>query len=152
MSLTTSLTEAEINQERAWLARFNQALDTLDVHGRLAPFFAENIFVQFANDLRINQKGAVLAQLATLFGYFQLLKHSTIRVSFDPATGLIYHTASVSDMIVKGDPQERVFTVPALTVIHKQPGEDQTTGMEVYIDIGAAKEVLQELFTIRGTE
>jgi hypothetical protein len=69
---------------------------------------------------------------------------STVRVLVDSTNGLIYHTASVS-MQVKGDPKERVFTVPALTVLHKRVGEDQTTGMEVYIDIESAKEVLKEL-------
>ncbi|KAG8787045.1 hypothetical protein FRC12_015967 [Ceratobasidium sp. 428] len=144
MSSSISLTEAEINQEHAWLANFNQALDSIDICGRWAPFLADDSFVQFANDPRVEQKDAVLAQLAQLFGYFQSIKHSTTRVSLDPAAGLIYHSASVS-MQVKGDPQERIFIVPALITLHKKPGEEQATGMEVYIDIGPAKEVLKEL-------
>jgi hypothetical protein len=48
-------------------------------------------------------------------------------------------------MQVKGDPQERVFVVPSLTVLHKKVGKEQTTGMEVYIDIGPATEVLKSL-------
>ncbi|KAG8720591.1 hypothetical protein FRC09_009297 [Ceratobasidium sp. 395] len=163
MSSSISLTEAEINQEHTWLAKFNQALDSLDIRGRWAPFLADSRciylsthfflsqfplplggFVQFANDPRVEQKDAVLTQLATLFGYFQSIKHSTTRVSLDPAAGLIYHSASVS-MQVKRDPQERVFTVPALITLHKKPGEEQAAGMEVYIDIGPAKEVLKEL-------
>ncbi|KAG8768040.1 hypothetical protein FRC12_005869 [Ceratobasidium sp. 428] len=144
MSSNIFLTEAEINQEHAWLAKFNQALDSLDIRGRWAPFLADNGFVQFANDPSVEQKDAVLTQLATLLGYFQSIKHSTTRVSLDPAAGLIYHSASVS-MQVKRDPQERVFTVPALIVLHKKPGKEHATGMEVYIDIGPAKEVLKEL-------
>ncbi|KAG9101140.1 hypothetical protein FRC06_003318 [Ceratobasidium sp. 370] len=144
MCPTTSLTETELEQEHAWLAKFNQALDSLDIYGNWAQFWADNAFVQFANDPKIEQKDAVLAQLAGLFGYFQSVKHTTIRVSFDSAAGLIYHTASVS-MQVKGDPHRRVFTVPALTVLHKKVGEEHTTGMEVYIDISPAKEVLKEM-------
>jgi hypothetical protein len=81
-----------------------------------------------------------------LFNYNHLMisQHRTLRVSLDPTNGLIHHTASVS-MQVKGDPQERVFVSPAHTVLHKRVGEEQTTGMEVYIDIGPAKEVLKSL-------
>ena len=48
-------------------------------------------------------------------------------------------------MQVKGDPQERVFTVPSLTVLHKRVGGQATTGMEVYIDISQATDVLKQL-------
>ncbi|KAF8604428.1 hypothetical protein BDV93DRAFT_522544 [Ceratobasidium sp. AG-I] len=144
MSLNLALTETQVQEERAWLSNFNRALDSLDVLGRWAPFWAEDAFVQFSNLPRVENKPAVLADLARLFGYFQFVKHQTLRVSLDPANGLIYHTASVS-MQVKGDPQERIFTVPSLTVLHKRVGEQVTTGMEVYIDISQATDVLKEL-------
>lgn len=48
-------------------------------------------------------------------------------------------------MQVKGDPQERVFTVPSLAVLHKRVGEQKTASMEVYIDISQALDVLKEL-------
>jgi hypothetical protein len=38
---SNQLTDAETQAERAWLTNFNQALDSLDVLGRWAPFWKE---------------------------------------------------------------------------------------------------------------
>ncbi|CAE7111089.1 unnamed protein product [Rhizoctonia solani] len=142
------LTEEQIQVERAWLAGFVQAVDTLD-WSKWEGWWAQDGFIQFGNSPRVQGKEAIAVFHKQAFGAFEYLHHEITRCTFDVALGLIYQTTTLT-VRIKGDPEKRTIRVPGLGVIHKKVGEIQTTGNEVYIDTSPVMSVVQEVLSLKA--
>ncbi|KAG8768041.1 hypothetical protein FRC12_005870 [Ceratobasidium sp. 428] len=137
--------EPQLVKEEDWLSRFMEAMDSLDLN-RWSEFWTDEIFCQFGNAPKQEGKETVIKFFEPQLKVVQSLTHRILRCSYDTTRGIIYQTTLLT-YEVKGDQQSRKITVPGLAVIHKQPAEEKTSGMEIYVDTTPMKEVVKEVMS-----
>ncbi|KAG8706382.1 hypothetical protein FRC08_001107 [Ceratobasidium sp. 394] len=137
-----SLADPQIQAEKEWLDRFNQASDSLD-WSRWEKFWDDNAVLQF-NNVRIEGKAEIGKHFEGQFKLLKLMKHTIARLSFVDPPGLIYQNATVTYK-VNGDLLDRSIDIPGLAVIHKLPGGKFLTKFETYIDTSSLVPVIKEV-------
>ncbi|KAG9101141.1 hypothetical protein FRC06_003319 [Ceratobasidium sp. 370] len=137
--------DPRLAQEEDWLLRFTEAMDSLDLD-RWSAFWTDDVFCQFGNAPRQEGKAAMIKFFEPQMKLVDSLTHTPLRCSYDTVRGIIYQTTLLT-YEVKGDQQGRKITVPGLAAIHKRPGEDKISGLEVYADTTPMKEIVKEVMS-----
>ncbi|CAE6468454.1 unnamed protein product [Rhizoctonia solani] len=148
----TSITQDQLQAEKAWIEGYYKDLDGLD-WSKWEKYWDKDAFLQVGNLSRVHGRGAIENFYKDgLINIFESVHHESNReLTLDEFLGLIYSSRVVSYKI-KGDPKGRTIRVPEMAVIHKRPGENVATGAEIYFDNTPIAAAVQEVMEGKVTE